>query len=168
MQRKYLTSLFILFFLGLSFTTQANQGGQSLEGSWSVTITATNPPLPNFVSLMTFMPNGGMLESRRLYVPGHLTPFGSLLETPGHGEWVRKAESEFESSFVFLLQGAPDNPSLAGQDIGTDNIRLHFRLEPSNEELKGTFTSGIIDKDGNVLFTATGTISGKRIRVNAY
>jgi hypothetical protein len=133
-----------------------------LVSSWAGTVKATNPPgLEPFTSLITFSPGGGVVESRRLYVPN--SPFGPLLETPGHGAWTRIAGRELEIQFLFLLQGAPNNPTTAGAALGTDNIRMRVRLSPSGDVLEGTFVSRIKDLSGAVVFTASGTYRAQRI-----
>ncbi len=129
-------------------------------GSWSGTITATDPPLGSFGNLISFHEGGVVNESRRYYVPE--TPLGPLLETTGHGAWKRTGSRSYEAFFRLLLQQAP--PS-AGAPIGTDNIRLKLRLERGGDRFTGTFESNIRDNAGAVVFTARGTISGERIEV---
>jgi len=136
---------------------------QRLDGSWLTTVTATNPPgLPPFKELMTFTLNGEVMESRRLYVP--FTPFGPVLETPGHGAWERTGHGEFAVTFMFLVQAAPNNPIFVqGDDLGTDNIRMRLTLDASGESFTGIFMSTAHDPDGNAVFTATGTVVGTRL-----
>jgi hypothetical protein len=138
--------------------------GQHLSGSWNMTITATEPPgLPPFKGLITFTRDGEVVESRRLYVPA--TPFGPLLETPGHGAWKRTEEGRFAVAFRFLLQAAPNNPIFTnGEDLGTDNIRLQIEPENGGDSFTGTFRSQVKDPGGNVVFEARGTVAGTRIR----
>jgi hypothetical protein len=139
----------LLFFI---VKASADDDARQLEGSWFGTVTVANPPLGSFNDLVTFTENGEVIESRRLYVPE--SPFGPMLETPGHGEWVKTGPHEFQINFVFLLEGAPDNASARGADIGTDNISIRVRV--AHGELQGSFESNIKDPNGNVIFTATG------------
>jgi hypothetical protein len=139
----------------LAFTPTAafsQSNAAHLAGSWKAVVTPTNPPglLQPFDDLITFTSDGSVIECRRLFVPA--TPFGPLLETAGHGAWVRVSEREFDIHFVFLLQNAT-----SGEDFGTDNIHLRVRLESSGAVLSGTFDSTIKDTSGNPLFTASGT-----------
>ncbi len=149
----------LLTVSGASAVGESNAA--KLEGSWSGTVTAINPPLGSFANLITFIPGGGVIESRRLYVPE--TPFGPLLETPGHGEWSKVGERTFQVNFMFLMQGAPDNPYSPGAPIGTDHISLQLSLNPSGTELTGTFESEIRDLAGNVIFAASGTYAATPI-----
>ncbi len=134
---------------------------QHLQGSWVGTITATEPELPPFQDLLTFTRDGSVIESRRLYVTD--TPFGPLLETGGHGAWVRTGNASFTVRFVFFLQSAPDNPTDPGAPFGTDTIRLDIRLGRDNRTFSGTFVSQVQGLDGTLLFEARGTVTGERI-----
>jgi hypothetical protein len=138
--------------------------GPRLEGSWAMTITATEPPgLPPFKGLITFTPNGDVIETRRPYVP--FTPFGPVLESSGHGAWKRTGAREFSAAFLFLIQAAPNNAVFTnGEDLGTDNIRLFLRVSRSGETFTGTFMSAAKDADGNVVFEARGTVTGTRLQ----
>ncbi len=169
MDKKISLPILVLFMItaGLwSITSGADEGEQRLDGSWSVSVIATSPPLEPFSSLMTFTRSGGVVESRRLYLPD--SPFGPLLETPGHGEWVRTGSREFTIGFTFLLQGAPDNAAAAGALLGTDNIRIRIKLAASGETFNGEFRSEIRDLDDNLVFVAEGDVEGKRIRTQPW
>jgi hypothetical protein len=146
--------------LGAAPAAHAHGGGDGIVGSWTGTVTATDPPLGSFGDLISFHEGGIVTESRRYYVP--VTPLGPLLETTGHGAWKRTGSRSYEAFFRFLLQQAP--PS-AGEPIGTDNIRLWLRLERGGNRFTGTFESNIRDNAGTVVFTARGTIGGERIEV---
>ncbi len=128
--------------------------------SWYATITATDPPLGSFISLMSWHEGAVFTESRRYYIPE--TPLGPLLETSGHGAWKRTGARSFAAFFRFLLQQAP--PS-AGAPLGTDNIRLAVRLDRGGDAYAGTFESTIRDLSGAAVFTARGTVSAERIVV---
>jgi len=141
----------------------AAAGDQGLAGSWQGTVTATDPPLGSFTSLFTFTPDGSVVEARRLYLPD--SPFGPLLETPGHGSWERVGPRTYAISFRFLLQGAPDNAAFRGQDLGTDNVRWQPTLDRSTARLSGPFQSDVKDPGGAVVFTARGTVTAMRIAV---
>ncbi len=139
---------------------------RDLEGAWQMTVSATSPPgiLP-FDSLMTFVPGGGLVETRRLYLVDF--PGETLLETPGAGNWqrVEGTENSFDVTFIFLLQGAPGNSSLNGAPFGTDKIRWKATANRRTGELEGPWASNITDLNGNVLFSASGNLEGKRIPI---
>ena len=137
----------------------------SLSGSWVGTVTAEIPEgLPPFTSLITFSPGGGVVESRRLYVP--VSPLGPILETTGHGEWVKNGDGEFTVQFMFLIQGAPDNELNQGVPVATDHVRLDLELSDDRDELNGTFVSVVKDLSGNDIFIASGTYVATPIKVD--
>jgi hypothetical protein len=133
-----------------------------LEGSWAMTVTALEPPgLPPLSSLVTFIRGGDVIESRRGYLP--FTPFGPVLETAGHGGWRRVGLREFASSFLFLVQAAPNNQLFTlGEPLGTDAVRLQITLTHANR-FTGTFVSEARDQAGMLVFTASGTVDGTRL-----
>src|SRR5258708_38279330 len=92
--------------IALTSTASFSQSNAAhLVGSWKGAVTPASPPgLQPFTSLITFMSDGSVIESRRLLVPA--SPLGPLLETTGHGAWERIADREFDVHFVFLLQAA--------------------------------------------------------------
>jgi hypothetical protein len=147
----YLTAIAAAAIVVTSTASFSQSNAAHLVGSWKGAVVATSPPgLQPFTSLITFTSDGSVIESRRLLVSP--SPFGPLLETPGHGAWERIDEREFDAHFVFLLQGA-----VSGVDIGTDNIHLRLRLDSTGAVLSGTFESTIKDTSGNPIFTASGS-----------
>src|SRR5687768_11093609 len=73
----------------------AKSGDQGAVGSWFGTVTATNPPLGSFASLLSILDGGVVTESRRYYVVPP-PPFPELLETTGHGAWKRTDNRSYE------------------------------------------------------------------------
>jgi len=159
---RFLAVSAIVFFLA-AVTPAAEADDRKIEGSWLTLVTATDPPgLPPFQGLMTFTRTGEVLESRRLYVP---PPFGPLLETGGHGAWERAAHDDILVKFIFLVQAAPNHPVLQnGEPLGTDNIHMRLDVDRGGQTFSGTFVSQARDPQGNLLFTARGTVQGTRIR----
>jgi len=162
MDRRQLLTAGVAASVATSATSShANDDKDSddLVGSWFGTVTATNPPLGQFNDLISFHTGGVVTETRRYFVPPP-TPFGSLLETTGHGAWERTGKNTFKAFFRFLLQNAAD-----GAAIGTDNIRLLLKLDPAADTLTGTFESQIKDTGDTVLLTVTGDFSATAITV---
>ena len=157
-------SIALLATLAATTPAVASDSGPGIEGSWAMTITATEPAgLPPFKGLITFTSDGDVLESRRPYVP--FTPFGPVIESSGHGAWTRTGRRQFGAVFQFLLQASPNNPVFTnGEDLGTDNIRLQLVPSRSGESFTGTFASAARDAQGNVVFEARGTVTGTRLR----
>ena len=118
MDRRQLLTASVAVGVVASTTSSGAQDDddQDLVGSWLGTVTATNPPLGQFNDLISFHTGGVVIESRRYFVPPP-TPFGSLLETTGHGAWERTGKNTFKAFFRFLVQ-----TSAEGIPVGTDNI----------------------------------------------
>jgi hypothetical protein len=150
-----------LWALGIA-TSLAESDSKQIEGSWMGTLTPTDPPFPPFTNLITFIPKGGVVESHRLYVPEAF--LGPTLATAGHGEWKKVGHREFQMNFMSLLQGASDNETAKGVELGTDSISLRVELNREGTELNGTFQDVVKDLNGNVIFTAIGTYHATRIR----
>jgi hypothetical protein len=153
----------VLALSALAGPVAAHDDEVSLEGSWAMTITATEPAgLPPFKGLISFLPSGDVIETRRPYVP--FTPFGPVIESSGHGRWERTSRRQYSVAFLFLLQASPNNVAFPnGEDLGTDNIRLQLRPSRDGESFTGTFMSAAKDADGNVVFQARGTVAGTRL-----
>jgi len=142
--------------------SRAEADAAQIEGSWMGTLTPTEPPLGAFTNLITLIPKGGVVTSVRLYLPE--TFLGPILGTAGHGEWKKVGQREYQINFVSLVQGAPDNANVKGMELGTDNFSLRVKLNGEGTELNGSFQDVVIDLDGNVVFTVTGTYHATRIR----
>lgn len=141
---------------GVGAAQAATGNDNDIVGSWFGTVTATNPPLGTFNELISFLGGGVVIESRRYSVPG--TPFGTLLETTGHGAWTRTGGHTFEAFFRFFLQSQD-----TGAPIGTDNI--HLALTLAGGTLTGTFQSQIKDLTDTVIFAVTGDYSATPVSV---
>ncbi len=159
-RRTFLTASVVAAATSAGSVAARAEGGsdKSIVGSWFGTVTATNPPLGQFDDLISFHDAGVVTESRRYSVPG--TPFGTLLETTGHGAWEKTGPGAYEAFFRFLLQSAD-----TGAPIGTDNVRLSLTLDRTSGTLTGTFESQIKDNAESVLFTVTGDYSATPITV---
>jgi hypothetical protein len=150
-----------LLALGMA-TSLAESESKQIEGSWMGTLTPTNLPF-SFPVLITFIPKGGVVASGLLYVPVTNFP-GSTLATAAHGEWKKVGAREFQINFVSLLQGAPDNTTAKGVELGTDNFSLSVELNAEGTELSGSFQDVVKDLDGNEVFRTSGTYRATRIR----
>lgn len=137
--------------------------GRAPVGSWRATASISNPPgAPPLDSLMTFVPGGGLVEARRLYVTQF--PGGPVVESPGHGAWQSAGHGRYDVTFQFLFQAGPGHP-LAGEILGTDKIRWRATLNRHTGELEGPWKSQITDPSGGLLFQAEGTIVARRLLV---
>lgn len=146
-------------------TVPGSQDDQGLTGSWFGTAVATSvplPPSPELLSLVTFTRDGGVVETRRLFIPD--SPLGPLLATPGHGSWVRTGANQFAVTLIAIYEGGPTSPSV-GVVVAVEKIRFKLRLDPNNGHLTGTLLDELRDTKGNVLFVGTGRFDATRITV---
>ncbi len=143
-----------------------------LEGSWIADVDIFDPPnLPPPIAplkeLFTFTSGGGVVETRRLYVPLPTPPDGPgpILETPGHGAWVKMGDHNFAITAVWLFQGAPDNPLTNGL-LGTEKIRWNATLDhdQAGDELSGEGQAEVRDMNGNIVSTARARLHARRIQ----
>lgn len=143
------------FAAAVPSVAHADNADQGLVGSYIGRVAASDVPLPPFTDLISFLDGGVVVESRRYAVqPG--PPFGTLLETTGHGAWKRTGNRTYEAFFRFLLQDLASTG-----EVGTDNVTLNVALDGDN--LTGTFTSEIRDPADNPVESFSGTFSATRI-----
>lgn len=123
-----------------------------LEGSWTETDTGKDR---SFTSLLTFT-----AEQSDPHWHGETTKtyFNSSvpLLTSGHGAWLKTGENRYTVALRFL--------DASGAFV---RVRVHEVIEVNDalDHYAGTFETKILDAEGNVLETLTGTVEGNRIQV---
>ena len=158
----YKTILALALALASQIAPAQAQSFHSVEGSWNLAVTITNPPIGTLTSLITLIPGGGVVEGRGFYVPRH--PAGVLTGSTGHGEWRRSRMNEINVKFVILLQKAP--PDLTGAPVAVQTVRLKLTLSHDGKELDGPVDVVAVDLGGNTILHAVGTVKGTRILVD--
>lgn len=148
-------ALAITIFFGAiaSSPSFADQKSESLEGSWTVTITAGagTPVLPKwYKALVTFTPAGGLVA----------TITDPLLNS-GHGAWDKKKKQDFAIT-ILLFQFDPD-----GNFLGTLKARATLKLRHSGDTFDSDdYQFEFFDPDGKPTgFVGVGTAHGTRINV---
>jgi len=144
-------ALLALLASGQSRSLAADEGGQSLEGSWAVIITPDSPPPgapKQFLNLATFTPDGGFITSS-----------GYISDSLGHGTWLRTGNRQFAVTCLGLSYGAD------GTTEYTWKIRATLVFTESGYELTGPFVVDSLDATGKVFFTAAGTARAFHIHV---
>ena len=131
---------------------------QDIVGSWFATFDTTNPPIGRTSALFSFH-TGGVLTSSARYVVTP-TPFGTLIETSGHGAWKRTSGHGVEAFQLLFVQRLD-----TGEVIAIDNVRLSLALSRDGQTISGTFVIDGKDPSGVPLFQLTGTYSAGRISV---
>jgi hypothetical protein len=142
---------------------QPDDGERGFVGSWLGTATATTVPLPPLTTMLTFTRDGNVIEAHRPYLPPSISPLGPLLLTAGHGAWVRTGDHHFAVTIILFYEGAPDNPTLAGQEALVEKVRFKIAFDPRGDSLTGNLVDELRDPAGNLVFSGPGTFSATRI-----
>jgi hypothetical protein len=135
-------------------------GHDAVLGSWRITATVTDPVPSTAHVLVTFIPGGGLVETRLLAkppIPG-VVDFATL-ETPGHGGWVRIGPRTYEIEYIYFIQDAQ------GSDLlGIETVRWRGTISRDGRTISGPGRSEVHLADGTLAvswsFTGTGTRVG--------
>ena len=145
----------IATMLALTSTAAAQSPplSRTLEGAWTVTVVFDQqgllPCAPAGALFTTITPGRGTVIAESCYAS----------EGAGYGSWARTASNEFASTFIGNSFG------LDGTVAATYKVRASVALGPSGDTFSGPFTTDFFDLAGNLLGTATGTVSAARIVV---
>jgi hypothetical protein len=136
--------------------TRTGTEGNSVEGSWIVTVTRVNPPAnlpPTFKSLMTFAAGGGLVES---------SSTGTTRRGPAHGVWERIAGRLYATTMV-LFRFDP----ATGAFLGTQKVNRTMQLSQDGQTFEAVSLAAQYDPAG--ILTLGGlraTETGERIDVD--
>jgi len=135
--------------------TRAQSNGNSVEGSWVVTVTRVNPPPnvpPTFKSLMTFDSGGGFTETSNT---------GTTLRGPAHGSWERVDGRSYATTMLFFRF----NPQ-TGAFLGTQKVNRTMRLSQDGQTFEAVSLAAQYDPEGVLtLGGLRATETGERIDV---
>jgi hypothetical protein len=132
----------------------AESSNDDLVGSWRGTATVTG--LGSFGTLLSFAAGGTLVHSTAIDLQN--TAAAPNLSTPSYGAWKRTGEGKFAVKFEFFTFDTQTNPSGSGE--------VKERLSVEDDNLHGTLSVTVFDSAGNVVFTAPGTITAKRIEAD--
>lgn len=124
--------------------------GHQLEGTWIVTVKAIDPPpgTPStFLSLMTFLPGGSMLET---------SSTGTTARGPAHGEWARTGDRQFAT---IMLMFRFDQ----GKFVGIQRVTRTMQLGEKLDEFRAVAIVERIDADGKLISRGRSTETGRRL-----
>src|SRR4051812_17823548 len=102
--------------------------GNSVEGSWLITVTRINPPpgMPTtFQSLMTFAAGGGLTET---------SSTGTTRRGPAHGVWERTSGRTYATSMT-LFRFDPST----GAFLGTQRVDRTMELSQDGQFVRSCF-----------------------------
>jgi predicted small secreted protein len=132
--------------------------GNSIEGSWIVTVTRVNPPpnVPRMLkALMTFGSGGGMTEA------SNTSNTATTLRGPAHGVWERIDGRLYATTMLFFRF----NPQ-TGALLGTQKVNRTMRLSQDGQTFEAVSLATQYEPDG--VLTVGGlraTETGERIDV---
>ena len=116
-----------------------------LLGSFMESAQATNGM--TFRALVTFTPGGGVIETNT----GQGAPVGA------HGSWAAKKDNEFSLTLITF-------PLVPGT-FAMAKTKETVTLSDSGDSFTAVFLVEVMDANGNVILTFSGTGGGKRISV---
>ena len=134
-----------------------------LEGVWITTFKSDGPPLPPTppaTSLTLFHRDGGLIN-----LQDGANPPGILGGGGGLGEWAITGDNQFAvtTMYIFASVDAMGN----GTDAGYFKQRWTVKYNEAHDQLSGPFQFAAFDAKGVMLFQASGTVTLKRLGVEA-
>jgi len=140
------TGLLTLALVGIPAIKSFADDDQHMEGSWQITMTprTANAPSP-YLALATFGREGTVLS---------LDHWG--LTYLGEWERVKNSEHNYTSHGMYYNGG----------DYYVFSTKGSLTLNQKANEFTGTFKTKILDANGNVIATFTGTTKAKRVEVD--
>lgn len=134
---------------------KGESSGNSVEGSWVITVTRVNPPpgLPaTFKSLMTFAGGGGLTET---------SSTGTRGRGPAHGVWER-ITGRLYATTMLLFRFDP----VTGVFLGSQKVNRTMQLSEDGQTFKAVSIATQYDPAGNVVLGGLrATEAGERIQL---
>jgi hypothetical protein len=136
----------------------------SLAGSWQLTMLPGNPNAavtePTIYVLATFTSDGSMIESDSSEVVS-IPPSarsGLRAATAGHGIW--QPAPAFGNLFIqFISLVVNQNATLYGRKT----VTIIGALDTTGNNFSGSYSYVLVDPNGGLLATGSGTVTGQRI-----
>lgn len=142
-----------------NFQDFSAQKKTTIAGTWFLDTTLTSPPEiagPGIKLLHAFTEDG------RAFNTGQGDNIPPVL-SPGFGSWENLGGRTFALSFTILVYDTAGGTP-PGTFLGLATALETVTLDESGNTLVGTFKFVQHDTDGNVVFTAEGTLKGIRIK----
>ena len=123
-------------------------------GAWRVFVAPELPGDPVFVNLSVFHSDGTLVG----FPPASSLPDGTVV-SGSTGIWRRTGIRDFDVVFFSTMY---NGDLLAGYQ----RVRARIQLTDEGRGFLGRFTNDILDPDDNIVVSITGTVTGKRIRID--
>lgn len=131
--------------------TLSTANAETLTGAWNTTIVFDDPSLAGCTTPGLDTSDGGIVAQGC-----------DVSESPGYGQWRQIGNREFAVTFVGVSFGP------AGTGItGTYKVRATLSLSKDGQTSSGPFLTEVFALDGTLLFSATGTVTRKRVGVES-
>jgi hypothetical protein len=132
----------------------------SLAGSWQFTLIPGNPTGPTIHALATFTSDGSVIEtdSSEVVSTSQTARSGFRAATPGHGIW--QPAPAFGNLFIqFISLVVNQNESLYARKT----VTIGGALDSTGNNFSGSYAYALVDPNGGMLATGSGTVAGQRI-----
>lgn len=150
-----IAGMIITLALAASGQTQDRRiGKRVMEGTWKVTVTPGQSPIPlppSIEGLVTYVPGGGLTESDTLGSP-------DFIASQGLGAWESTDARQFKITFTKFLVG------LQGQFQGSVRINETISRDSSDSQYVGEGAIEVLDPAGNL--TVVIPITTRAVRVS--
>ena len=120
-----------------------------LEGSWSETDTRDDGT--TFLVLLTFARHLGQKNPNRGEATATYINSKVQLQPSGHGEWAQTGDNQYAITLWFL--------SSSGTYVAA-HVHKTITVNSDQNAYTGTFQTQLLDSQGDVLHTLTGTVAG--------
>ena len=138
-----------------------DHAGNSLKGSWDITITTTpNPPFAVPFRILRTVSSEGVVDA---YAFPPITPtVGALINSSGHGSWKKAHGRRAYTVIVKYFQLDPSNFFAVLNSVGT--VREEITLAPDGNSYTSVFQTDIALPDGTVIIQNSGATTATRIQ----
>jgi hypothetical protein len=144
----------------LTAATSVSPSGKkpTIVGSWLLTVNVPDnaPPFDSFKALWSLTGDGILITSAQ----GDVTPVPFPTTSTAYGAWVQTQGRQYAATFVAILYDVQ-----TGDNLGTIKLSQSIILNDSGDQWNGPFKAKVLDPDGNVVVTLSGTINANRITV---
>lgn len=132
------------------------RNSNAIVGSWDITI-----PGSPFRILRTYDEGGGVVDAYA-FPPFTPTP-GALINSTGHGVWVRTGPREITAYVKYFQLDPSQNAKF--QVLDSIGSVTEFVTLDGRDHYTSTFTTKVVRPDGTPVLTNNGTTDGKRIKI---
>jgi hypothetical protein len=167
---------------GLIPRAKVSADDRSIVGAWIVTTMPDTPPGASpfaFSELAAFNPGGTWTDTHAIAhgseIP-FLPPPLAVDSSDAFGSWQRVGDSnQFATTLKRLLFAGSNTPMslygpfFPGQNVGMETVNTVLTLQTgqNGDTLQGPFVAQFANLNGQVVFTAAGTVMAKRVKVEA-